>query len=137
MSIFFLIMGKTQIYYLCMTNIKGRTVQMILSTSYAIIVSGAYTPSIVIVNKWIIGNHDVQTKKHVSIVLTTHQFEKVWFRIRRMNRILSIENFLMETKSSNTGYWDITKFLKSNAVDASECVLKLRNRCKQYISHHL
>ena len=63
--------------------------------------------------------------------------EKVRFRIRRMNRILTIENFLMERKSSNTGFWDITKFLKSNVNDASESVLKLRERCKQYISHHL
>ena len=61
--------------------------------------------------------------------------EKVRFRIRRMKRILAIENYLMETKSSETGNLEITKFLKSNVTDASPSALKLRERCKQYVSH--
>ena len=61
---------------------------------------------------------------------------QVRFRIRRMHRILSIENYLMERKSTDTGFFEISKFLKSNVTDASPWALKLRERCKQYISHH-
>ena len=53
-----------------------------------------------------------------------------------MKRILAIENYLMETKSPGTGNLEITKFLKSNVTDASHSALKLRERCKQYVSHH-
>ena len=76
-------------------------------------------------------------KKACKYCFNYSLIEKIRFRIRRMNRILTIENFSMETKSSNAEFWDITKFLKSNIVDASESILKLRERFKQYISHHL
>ena len=62
--------------------------------------------------------------------------DKVRWRIRRMHRNLAIENYLMETKSSDTGFFDIRKFMKSNIMDASPSALKLRERCQQYISHH-
>ena len=65
--------------------------------------------------------------------------EKVRDRIRWMRRILTVECFLMETISSDTGFWEITKFLKANVIGigVSQSILKLRHRCKQYISHHL
>ena len=42
----------------------------------------------------------------------------------------------METKTSDTGFLEVSKFLKANVADVSPSVLKLRERCKQYISHH-
>ena len=76
-------------------------------------------------------------KKACEYCFKFDSIEKVRDRIRRISRISTVENFLMETKSSNTGFWDITKYLKSNVTDVSENVLKLRHRCTQYISHHL
>ena len=43
----------------------------------------------------------------------------------------------MERKSPGTSYFEISKYLKSNVADTSESALKLRERCKQYIDHHL
>ena len=62
--------------------------------------------------------------------------KNVRFRIARMSKILFIENYLMETKSTYTGFSEISKYLKANVSDASPNALKLRERCKQYISHH-
>ena len=63
--------------------------------------------------------------------------EKVRERIRQMSCISTVEHFFMETASSDTGFWDITKFLKGNVAGVSESILKVRRRCELYISHHL
>ena len=49
-------------------------------------------------------------------------------RIKRLDRIFAIENYLMETKFSETGNLEISKFLKANVSDASPNALKLRER---------
>ena len=54
----------------------------------------------------------------------------VRFHIARMSKILCIENYLMERKSTYTGFSEISKFLKANVTDASHSVRKLRERCK-------
>ena len=69
-------MEKTQICYLCMINIKGRIVSMIHSISSAVMASGVFIPSTVLVSKSIIENLCVLTKRHVAIVLTIHQLTR-------------------------------------------------------------
>ena len=39
--------------------------------------------------------------------------DNVSFRIRRMNHILTVEIYLIKRKSSHTGYFEISKYLKS------------------------
>ena len=53
-----------------------------------------------------------------------------------MERILYIEQFLMESKSTTTGFIAISKFVKSNLSSASPETLTLINRCKHYQTHH-
>ena len=57
-------------------------------------------------------------------------------RISRMQKILRIEQHLMENHCSDTGYIEISKFLKTNNSDASPSTIFLIGRCKQYLSHH-
>ena len=57
-------------------------------------------------------------------------------RIGRMSKTLCIENYLMERTSTYTGFSEISKFLKANVKTASPNALKLRERCKQYVTHY-
>ena len=53
-----------------------------------------------------------------------------------MERILHLEQYLIEPKSSETGNIAVSKFLKSNLSSASSETLTLLNRCKNYQTHH-
>ena len=61
---------------------------------------------------------------------------KLKFRIRRMDTVMRIEQFLMAPKSSLTGYIAVSKFVKSNTSLASPEILTLIKRCKHYQQHH-
>ena len=76
-------------------------------------------------------------KKACGYCFNCSSIDNVCCRIRRMDRTLTIENYLTERKSSQTDYFEKSKYLNSNVADASGSTLKLRERCKQYISHHL
>ena len=62
---------------------------------------------------------------------------QIRFRTRRMERILHLEQYLMDSKSSVTGYIAVSKILKSNLSSASPETLTLLNRCKNYQIHHI
>ena len=62
--------------------------------------------------------------------------QNIRFRIRRIENILHIENYLMGSKSSDTAYIAISKFLKTNLSSASPATLTLIQRCKHYQSNH-
>ena len=53
-----------------------------------------------------------------------------------MERILHLEQYLIESKSSEAGNIAISKFLKSNLSSALPETLTLLNRCKNYQIHH-
>ena len=57
-------------------------------------------------------------------------------RIKRMEKTLHIENYLTETRSSETGLLAVRDYLKSNTKTASPATISLIKRCKQYVVHH-
>ena len=57
-------------------------------------------------------------------------------RISGMEKILCGEQYLMENHCSDTGFLEISKFLKTNTSDASPLTIFWMERCKQYLSHH-
>ena len=61
---------------------------------------------------------------------------QIKFRIRRMESNLHIEQYLLETKSSETASIAISKFLKTNLKSASPETMTLIHRCKHYQKHH-
>ena len=69
-------MEKMQICYLCMINIKETIVSMIHSISSAIMASGVFIPSTLLVSKLIIEKLCILKKKHVTIVSTIHQLTR-------------------------------------------------------------
>ena len=57
--------------------------------------------------------------------------------MRKMESTLHIGRYLIEAKSSVTGYLAVCKFLKRNLSLASDETLTLINRCKHYQTHHI
>jgi len=57
-------------------------------------------------------------------------------RIKRMEKISRIEQYLSETSCSDTGFIFVCKFIKNNTATASPSILLLIERCKQYLAHH-
>ena len=53
-----------------------------------------------------------------------------------MENILHIDQYVMESKSSYTGYIGVSKFFKMNLSSVSPETLTLINRCKNYQTHH-
>ena len=56
-------------------------------------------------------------------------------RIKRMHKIMIVEQYLTEHKPSETGSIAVTKFLKTNVKTASPNTLDLMKRCRQYLEH--
>ena len=56
-------------------------------------------------------------------------------RVKRMERIYHIEQYITEPTASKTGYLEVTNFLKTNISNSSPASKLLRERCVKYISH--
>ena len=86
----------------------------------------------------VIGRKSLRKDSQACDACFNHPFlSQIKFRIRRMESTLHIEQYLMESKSSVTGYLAVSKFLKRNLSSASEETLTLINRCKHYQTHHI
>jgi len=57
-------------------------------------------------------------------------------RIKRMEKILHVEQYLTKPRASKTGYLEVSNFMRTNVTQASPATLLLRERCLKYISHH-
>ncbi len=75
-------------------------------------------------------------KKACEVYFSFPKRQIIKERISRMQKILRIEQHLMENHCSGTGYIEISNFLKTNNSDASPSTIFLIGQCKQYLSHH-
>ena len=55
-------------------------------------------------------------------------------RIRRMEKNLSVEQLLMETKSSDTGCIQVSKFLRTDLSSESSAKIALICKCEKDLS---
>ena len=56
-------------------------------------------------------------------------------RVKRMDRIYHVEQYITEPTASKTGYLEVINFLKTNVSNSSLASKLLRERCLKYISH--
>ena len=94
--------------------------------------------SIDCIREKVIGRKSLRKDSQACDACFNHPFlSQIKFRIRRMESTLYIEQYLMESKSSVTGYLAVSKFLKRNLSSASEETLTLINRCTHYQTRHI
>ena len=57
-------------------------------------------------------------------------------RVKRMEKIMRVEQHLMEANASESAYHEVSNFMKRNVNSASDTTKLLMKRCQKYLEHH-